>query len=77
MLPFLKPKKAGTVMVAKYSNGETKSEGEVGEHNEGLMSAAQDLISAIHAKDAKAVCDALCAAKEMIPESKEDFLSET
>jgi hypothetical protein len=74
MLPFLKPKQAGSVVSVKYGEGKQESEGVEGEHSPGHMAAAEDLISAVHAKDAKGVADALKAHHELM-ESQEDFLS--
>jgi len=66
MLPFLQPKKAAAVMIAKRKpSGSIEPMHEEGEQDPGLMSAAEDLISAVHAKDAKGVADALKAAFEM------------
>lgn len=66
MLPFLKPKQAGSVMSIKYDEKKgQESEGMEGEHSPGIMSAAEDLISAIHAKDSKGVADALKAYDEI------------
>ncbi len=66
MLPFLQPKKAAGVIMAKRTpQGTTEPMHEEGEHEPGLMSAAEDLISAVHAKDAKGVADAFKAAFEV------------
>lgn len=79
MIPFLKPKKQGSVIQAKYSEGGMVNEGEEGMHSMGVMSAAEDLISAVHAKDATGVADALKAHHDMKmsedDDAKEDFLS--
>lgn len=57
MLPFLKPKQIATVIMANHSaDGKLKDEPE--EQPE-LMKHAESLISAIHAKDAKAAAEAL------------------
>lgn len=69
MLPFLQPKKMASVIIAsRKPSGEITPEHEEGEHEPGLMSAAEDLISAVHAKDASAVASALSAAFEMMEE---------
>lgn len=66
MLPFLKPKKIASVMIAKVSpDGEIKSSHEDGEETPELMGAAEALLSAISLKDAKAVAEALKAAHEI------------
>lgn len=63
MLPFLKPRKQGSVVaVVTKPDGSNESMGPVDEHDPAFMSAADDLISAIHSKDSKAVADALKAA---------------
>lgn len=76
MLPFLKPKKAGSVIKASYGEGGMVNEGEEGEHSMGSMAAAEDLISAIHAKDAKGVADAMKAHHDMMESEEDNFLSE-
>jgi len=65
MLPFLAPKKQAGVIMAKRVGEKTEPMHEEGEHEPGLMAAAEDLISAVHAKDAKAVADAFKAAFEV------------
>lgn len=65
MLPFLQPKKQASVIMAKRVGDKTEPMHEEGEHDPGLMSAAEDLISAVHSKDAKAVAGALKAAWEV------------
>lgn len=65
MLPFMKLKKQGAVMQAKPSEGGTEPMNEEEEHSPGIMSAAEDLISAVHSKDARAVADALKAHHEI------------
>lgn len=65
MLPFLAPKKQAGVIIAKRVGDKTEPMHEEGEEDPGLMAAAEDLISAIHAKDAKAAAQALKAAFEV------------
>lgn len=78
MLPFLQPKKMASVIVSsRKSDGSKGPEKEEGEHDPGFMSASEDLISAIHAKDAKGVADALKAAYEMRTESQDDLFNST
>lgn len=64
MLPFLKHKQEGS-----YSEEDDpikrKSDEESSEDYDMLESAAEDLISAMHSKDVKAVCSALRAAHEI------------
>lgn len=64
MLPFLAPRKQAGVIIAKRVGDKTEAVSEEGEHPPGLMAAAEDLISAVHAKDAKGVADALKAGYE-------------
>jgi hypothetical protein len=65
MLPFLAPKKQAGVIIAKRTpDAKTEVKSEEGEHPPGLMAAAEDLISAVHAKDAKAVASAIKAGFE-------------
>lgn len=61
MLPFLKPKIASTTVVGPAS--EMKKEDEM---DHGLMSASEDIIKAIHAKDATQLGVALKAAFDML-----------
>lgn len=61
MLPFLKPKPMGSVVVA-MKDDKSKTSHEEGSHPPELMAAAEDLISAVGAKDAQAVADAMYAA---------------
>lgn len=74
MLPFLKPRKATTVMMNEYSGGKQKEVGEMGQHSDGILSAAGDLISAVHSKDPLAVADALAAHQEMYTPRQDDSL---
>lgn len=72
-LPFLKSRRVATALMAK-----TKSDGAVeidesADSNEGLMTAAEDLISAVHGKDAKRVADALQAAFQMCDSDDDEF----
>lgn len=65
MLPFLQPRKQAGVIIAKRKpEGGIEPMHEEGEHEPGLMAAAEDLISAVHAKDAKGVADAMKAGYE-------------
>lgn len=66
MLPFLQPKKIATMMVAsKKPDGSIEQEGPADEPNHALLAAAEDLISAVHMKDAKAVAEAIESAFEI------------
>lgn len=67
ILPFLKPKKQPSLIVAKVSaDGHKEEMSHDGEENHGLMSAAEDLIRAVHAKDAHATVEALRSAFEIM-----------
>lgn len=61
MQPYLQPQKPGSVLVGHRKENGT-SDLSAGEPNHALMAAAEDLIRAVHSKDAKAVADALEAA---------------
>lgn len=66
MLPFMQPKKITSVLVGK-KNPDSSLELEASEEMDaGIMSAAEDLIRAVHSKDAKAVAGALQSAFEMM-----------
>lgn len=66
MLPFLKPKQAGSIMYQKAGPNGLETEGKEGEHHPGILAAAEDLISAIAMKDAKGVADAMSAHHEIM-----------
>jgi len=67
MLPFLQPKKLASVIIAKR-----KPEGSIepmhaeDEHDPALVAAAEDLIRAVHEKNAEAVAAALQNAFEIV-----------
>jgi hypothetical protein len=66
MLPFLQPKKLASIIMAKHKpEGGVEPMHEEGEASPEVMAIAEDLISAVHAKDANAVASALMAMKEM------------
>jgi hypothetical protein len=68
MLPFLKPKRAASVIMTTRSAAGEKvgADQEQGEQNPELMSIAEKLIGAVHAKDASAVAEALQAAQSLL-----------
>lgn len=68
MLPFLKPKQIGSVIIAarQKKNGQIESEGAENESSPEFMSAIESLISAVHAKDAKAAAEAFEDAFEAL-----------
>lgn len=56
MLPFLQPKKAASVIIAKRAKtGEEVASAPEGEHSPEHIDAAEKIISAVHAKDANAL----------------------
>lgn len=60
MLPFLKPKKSGSVVcIEAIKDGKKESQGEEGELHPKLVSASEKLISGIHSKDANQVAESL------------------
>jgi hypothetical protein len=60
---------AGSIMAKVKPEGGIEDESQEGVDDPGVMAGAEDLISAIHMKDAKATADALMAIFE-IYESK-------
>lgn len=66
MLPFLKNKQEGSYSEEDDPIKRKSDEGEDESEYDMLESAAEDLISAVHSKDVKAVCSALRAAFEML-----------
>lgn len=65
MLPFLKPKNIASTIIASYSPEKgVRAEHEEGEQHPELMKHAESLISAIHAKDAKSVAEAMSNINE-------------
>lgn len=64
MLPFLNARKQAGVIIAKRVGDKTEDVHEEGEHPPGLMAAAEDALSAIAMKDAKAFASAIKAAVE-------------
>lgn len=60
MLPFLKPKRvASIIMQSRKPDGTAGLPSEEAEHPPELMKHAEDLISAMHAKDASAVANVM------------------
>lgn len=67
MLPFLQPKKlASTIIARRLEDGSSKPDEREDEHKPELMKACEDLISAVHSKDASKVADAIKYAVECI-----------
>lgn len=67
MLPFLQPKKMASVMMAKRKkDGSHEIQHEEGGHHPALMSAADDLIRAVHSKDSHGVASAMKAGHEVM-----------
>lgn len=72
MLPFLQPKKLASSIIAKRNeDGTSKPDEREGEHTPELMSAAEDMISAVHAKDTNAVAAAMKRAHEHLSPSEQ------
>lgn len=66
MLPYLKAKRQpGLIIATRKADGGKIENGMEGEEDQGLMACAEDLIRAIHAKDAQAVAGAFKAAFEL------------
>ena len=65
MLPFLKNNKEASISETPDSIKREHDE-DSSEEYDMLESAAEDLISAVHSKDVKAVCSALRAAFQML-----------
>jgi hypothetical protein len=73
MLPFLKPQKvASVILAARKPDGSIEIKGEEGEHEPGLIEAAHELINAVHGKDSNAVASALKAAFEIMESEPHD-----
>lgn len=67
MLPFLKPEKMASVIVARRKkDGSVLPEHAEGQHPPELMSAAEDLIRAVQEKSASAVASALKNAFDVL-----------
>jgi hypothetical protein len=64
-LPFLKKKEVSVVAPTDHVTRESDESSEESEYDM-LESAAEELISAIQAKDTKAVCSALRSAFQML-----------
>lgn len=62
MLPFLKPDKAAAVIIAKRKKNGSQEIEETVEDMPELKAAVEDLISAVHAKDASRAMSAFKAA---------------
>lgn len=72
MLPFLEPKKLSSVIVAnRKPSGAIVPDKEEGDEDSALMSAAEDLISAVHSKSASSVAAALRAAFDICGSGEE------
>lgn len=62
MLPFLKPKNISSVIMTKIKpEGGIEPVNEEGEPAPEMMAVAEELISAVHSKDAKALAEVLSA----------------
>lgn len=65
MLPFMEPKKLAGVVMMKMKGNSPEASHEEGEPMPELMSAAEDLIAAVHSKSAADVANALKAAMDI------------
>lgn len=75
-LPFLQPKKVGSVLIARHrlARGGTAADVErveEGAPHPGISSAMEDLIHAIHSKDASLAAEAFEKACEICSEMNE------
>lgn len=69
----MKPEKMASVIMARHKkDGSTEVMHEEGGHHPGLMSAAEDLVRAIHSKDHKGVADAMKAAHAVMASEPEE-----
>lgn len=59
MLPFLKPKVAVSVIIARQKDGKLTDQHEEGQEHAKYLETAEKLISAVHSKDAEAVAKIL------------------
>lgn len=77
LLPFLSPKKlSGSIIAKTKPEGGIEEESQEGQPDQGLMSAAEDLISAVNMKDASAVASALRAAFDILDAGPEPMEGE-
>lgn len=65
MLPFLKARKLDSVVTMQHRDDGTNIPMDGEGENHAHMAVAEDLIRAIHAKDAKAVSEALMASHDI------------
>lgn len=67
MLPFLKPKAVSGIIIShrKSDGSDPKNEPE-DQEDQGLMACAEQMIRAMHAKDAQGVAEAFKAAFEIL-----------
>lgn len=73
LLPYLQSKKlASSIIAQRNSDGTSKPDEYEGEHKPELLKAAEDLISAIHSKDANKVADAIKAAMGDAPNASNE-----
>jgi hypothetical protein len=66
VLPFLaKKRQVGVIVESRKPDGDVKEQSQESEENQGLEACAQDLLSAIERKDARALANAIKAAFEI------------
>jgi hypothetical protein len=67
MLPFLKPRQqTGLIVSTRKPDGGSEESHTEGQEDEGLHACSEDLIKAIHSKDAHGVTAAIKAAFEIL-----------
>ncbi len=69
MLPILKHRPHDSGLIVKNRAPDAKPEGEESDDDHAVEACAQDIISAVHAKDSKALTSALKALFECIEDS--------
>lgn len=77
-LPFLQDKKrmVAIIMGKRHDDGSVEVGNPDGSPMDGIMSAAADLMKAIHAKDVKMVAEALKSAFEILDEDEPEEMKE-
>lgn len=77
MLPFMKPKSIGAVMIHKIkSDGNQEPMHEEGAHDPGLVMAMEDLKKAMEAKDIMGMCEAFKNAFDIVQSAPDAEVNE-
>lgn len=77
MLPFMKPRPMGSVMIHKVdSEGKQEPLHEEGQPDPGLVMAMEDLKKAMESKDIHAMCEAFQAAYDICESAPSEEMSE-